>query len=78
MDPEFAASSGMDPEMHVELSASKGDNASILLKIDRNTNITVETGNGHWVSCVTSRGIPIALPSLEENLKVSLATKEEC
>ena len=37
----------------------------------------VATGNGHLVSRHTSRGVPIALPSLEENLELSLTTRQE-
>ena len=37
--------------------------------MDRNSNIQVATGKASWVSILNLRGIPIALPSLEENPK---------
>ena len=37
----------------------------------------VATGNGHWVSRHISRGVAISLPSLEENLDLSLTTRQE-
>ena len=37
----------------------------------------VPTGNGHWVSRHASRRVPIALPRLEENLELSLTTRQE-
>ena len=46
------------------------------MKIDRNPNITVAIGKGTWVACLTLRGVPFALPSLEENPEVSLATRQ--
>ena len=57
--------------------ASKRDDAWLLLKINRNPNIPVATGIEHWFSCLTSRGIHIALPSLEDNPKLSLASRQE-
>ena len=45
--------------------------------MDRNSNIQVATGKASWVSILNLRGIPIALPSLEENLEVSLASRQE-
>ena len=64
-------------ERDAEFNVSKGDNAWVLLKIYRNPNIPVATGKGPWVSSLTLRGIPIALPSLEENTEVFLATRQE-
>ena len=58
-------------------NASKGIDARLLLKIDRNHNIPVATRKGRWVSRLTSRNVPIALPSLEEILEVSLITRKE-
>ena len=49
--------------------ASKGDDACLLLKIDRDPNIPVAIGNGPWVSRLTSRGVPISLQNLEESSK---------
>ena len=63
-------------ERHVKFNASKGDNARLLFKVDRNPTIPVATGKGPWVSCLTWRGVPIALPSLEENPKVSLSSRQ--
>ena len=37
----------------------------------------VATGNGHWVSRHISRGVLIALKSLEENLEFTLTTRQE-
>ena len=37
----------------------------------------VATGKGTWVSCLTSRGVSIALPCFEENPEVSLTTRNE-
>ena len=51
-------------ERHTELKASKGDDAWLFLKMDRNTNITVPTRKWALVSCLTSRSIRIVLPSL--------------
>ena len=45
--------------------------------MDRNSNIQVATGKASWVSILNLRGIPIALPRLEENPKVSLETRQE-
>ena len=64
-------------ERHVEFSASEEDNAWLLLKIDRNPNITVATGKGHSVCRLMSRRVPIAMPSLEEIPEVSLVTRQE-
>ena len=49
---------------HTEFSASKGDDAWLFLKIDRNHNITVPTRKWTSVSCINSRSIRIFLPSL--------------
>ena len=48
----------------VEFNSSKGDDAWLFLKIDRNPNITVPTRNGRLVSCLTFRRVRIVLPSL--------------
>ena len=37
----------------------------------------VATGKESWVSHLTLRGVPIALPCLEENPEVSLETRQE-
>ena len=47
------------------------------LKIDRNPNITVATGKGPWVSCLTSRRVPISLPSFYEIIELSLIPRKE-
>ena len=47
-----------------EFSASKGDNAWLFVKIDRNTNKTVPTNKGGFASRLTSRSVLIVLPSL--------------
>ena len=67
----------LHPKRHAEFNASKGDNALLFLKIDRNPNIPVATGKGHWVSSLRSRSISIALPSLKEIPNVSLLTRQE-
>ena len=51
-------------ERHTEFKASKGDDAWLFLKMDRNPNITVPTRMWALVSCLTSRSVPIVLPSL--------------
>ena len=48
-----------------------------MMKIGRDASNLVATGKGHWVSRLTSRGIPIARPSLEENPELSLTTRQE-
>ena len=67
----------MNLEREAEFNASKGDDAWLLLKIDRNPNITVATRKGPWVSRLTSRSICIALPCLEEIPDVSFITRQE-
>ena len=67
----------MTLERHAEFNDSKGDNALLRLKIDRNPNITVAPGKGSWVSSLTWKSIPIGLPSLEEIPVVSLVTRQE-
>ena len=42
-------------ERHVEFNGSKGDNAWLFMKIDRNPNITVPTNKGRLASRLTSR-----------------------
>ena len=51
-------------ERHMEFKASKGDDAWLFLKMDRNPNITVPTRKWALVSCFTSRSVHIVLPSL--------------
>ena len=51
-------------ERHPEFKASKGDDAWLFLKMDRNPNITVPTRKWALVSCLTSRSVRIVLPSL--------------
>ena len=51
-------------ERHKEFNASKGDDAWLLLKMDRNPNITVETRKGRLVSHLTYRRFCIILQSL--------------
>ena len=47
-----------------ECNASKGDDAWLFLKMDRNPNITVPTRKWTSVSCLTSRRVHIVLPSV--------------
>ena len=51
-------------ERHTEFKASKGDDAWLFSKIDRNPNISVETRKGPLVCHLTSRSVCIILPSL--------------
>ena len=51
-------------EMCAEFNASKGEDAWLILKIDRNTNITVPTTKGRLAFRLTSRSIRIVLPTL--------------
>ena len=53
-----------DCERHTEFNASKGDDAWLFLKMDRNSNITVPTRKCTSVSCLTSRSVRIVLSSL--------------
>ena len=64
-------------ERNTEFNASKGDDAWLLLKTNRNLNISVATRKGPWVSRLTLRGVPIALPSLEEKPNVSVTSRQE-
>ena len=67
----------MTLKRHAEFNDSKGDNALLRLKIDRNPNISVAPGKGPWVSSLTSRSVLIGLPSLKEIPEVSLVTRQE-
>ena len=51
-------------ERHTEFNASKGDDALLFLKMDRNPNITVPTRKWTLVSCFTSRCVRIVLLSV--------------
>ena len=51
-------------QRHTEFNASKGDDAWLFLKMDRNPNINVPTRKWSLVSCLTSRSVCIVLPSL--------------
>ena len=51
-------------ERHTEFKASKGDDAWLFLKMDRNPNITVPSRMWALVSYLTSRSFRIFLPSL--------------
>ena len=51
-------------ERPTEFKASKGDDAWLFLKMDRNPNITVPTRKWALVSCLTSRSVRIVLISL--------------
>ena len=51
-------------ERHTEFKASKGDDAWLFLKMDRNPKIIFPTGKWALVSCLTSRSVHIVLPSL--------------
>ena len=64
-------------DRHAEFNASKGDDAWLFLKIDRNPNITVPNRMWPSVSCLTSRNICIVLPSLVSPPEVSVFTRQE-
>ena len=51
-------------ERHTDFKDSKGDDAWLFLKMDRNPNITVTTRKWALVSCFTSRSVRNVLPSL--------------
>ena len=51
-------------DRHTEFKASKGDDAWLFLKMNRNPNITVPTRKWALVSCLNSRSVRIVLPSL--------------
>ena len=51
-------------ERHTKFKASKGEDAWLFLKMDRNPKITVPTRKWALVSCLTSRSVRIVLPSL--------------
>ena len=51
-------------ERCAEFIASKGDNPWLLVKIDRNTNITVPTNKGRLVSRLNFSSVRTVLPSL--------------
>ena len=51
-------------ERHTEFKASKGDEAWLFLKMDRNPNITVPTKKWALVYCLTCRSVRIVLSSL--------------
>ena len=51
-------------KMQTEFKASKGYNAWLFLKMDRNPNITVPTRKWALVSCLTSIIVRIVLPNL--------------
>ena len=53
-----------DFERCAEFNASKGDDAWLFVKIDRNTNITVPTNKGRLASRLNSSSLRIVLPSL--------------
>ena len=62
-------------ERHTEFKASKGDEAWLYLKMNRNPNITVPTRKWALVSCLTSKSIRIVLPSLVYIPDVSIVTR---
>ena len=64
-------------ERQAELNVSKGDDAWLFLKIDRNAYITVATRKGLLVSSLTSRSVRILLPSHVAIPEVSLTTRQE-
>ena len=51
-------------ESCAEFMASKGDDACLFVKIDRNTNITVPTNKGRLASRLTFSRVRSVLPSL--------------
>ena len=51
-------------ESCAEFSASKGDDALLFVKIDRNTNITVPTNKIRLASRLTFSSVRTVLPSL--------------
>ena len=61
----------------MEFNASKGGDALLFLKIDRNPNITVATRKGPSVYCLTSRRVHIALSGVVEIPEVPLVTRQE-
>ena len=62
-------------ERHTEFKASKGDDACLFLKMDRNPNITVPNRKWALLSCLTSRSVRIVLPSLVSIPEVSIVTR---
>ena len=61
---KYAITSLWHLERHPELSASKGNDDWLFLKMDRNPNITVATRKWTSVFCLTSRSVRIVLPSV--------------
>ena len=53
-----------DFESCAEFNASKGDDAWLFVKIDRNTNINVPNNKGRLASRLTSRSVCTFLPSI--------------
>ena len=53
-----------DFERGPEFNASKGDDAWLFVKIDRNTHITVPTNKGRLASRLTFSSVRTVLPSL--------------
>ena len=51
-------------ERHTEFKASKGDDAWLFLKMERNPNITVPTRKWALISGLNCRSVRIVLPSL--------------
>ena len=64
-------------ERPVEFNTSKGDEAWLFLKIDRNPNIYVETRKRRLVSHITSRSVCIILPNLVYLPEVSVLNRQE-
>ena len=51
-------------ERCAEFNTSKGDDAWLFVKTDRNTSMTVPTNKGHLASQLIFRSVRIVLPSL--------------
>ena len=66
-----------DFERCAEFNASKGDDAWLFVKIDRNTNITVPTNKGCFAFRLTSSSVCIFLPSIVQLPEVSVITIQE-
>ena len=63
-------------ERHADFKASKGDEAWLCLKFDRNPNITVPTRKGALIYLFISRSIRIVLPSLVYIPKLSVIRRQ--
>ena len=62
-------------ERHTEFKASIRDDAWLLLKMDRNANITVPTKKWALVYCLTSRSVRIVVPTPVSIPEVSIVNR---